>query len=127
MITLNTLPINHGLRNKPLKAARYRRWQWRGEDITVPFDERGEGWRHWGVMKMWQSPASVLFDKSFNDLGPVWAECTDWTFDEPTDETPCIWPARAVEIKRLKVTRGERYGEPSCFTTPGEYEQLSNP
>jgi hypothetical protein len=90
MILLHTLPHDHSLRAQPLEGA-YVRGQIliplevtdtdaeradklarraRGERTPTPW-KRVTSWRH-------------LSRKCYNDLGAVWTEHHEWTFDKPT-------------------------------------------
>lgn len=88
MTLLADLPQEHPLRNCPLEGA-YHRWS-----IPVPFDitdslevvaaikeRQAAGERKFNFWKQVQS--WKISKRCYNDLGEVWTDSDEWTFDNP--------------------------------------------
>ena len=88
MTTINDLPVEHPLRNQPLQGA-YCRYNLlvshevtdTPEKIADLIERRKNGERKWGSWK--QVDSWKISKNCYNDLGPVWTDYAEWTFDNP--------------------------------------------
>lgn len=89
MTILGELPHEHPLRNQPLRGSYNRRNLLVSHQVTDPeekiqklIERRKAGerkWSGWNKMGNWN-----ISKKTYNDLGPVWTDHAEWTFDDPT-------------------------------------------